>query len=163
MGFRFRKSIKIAPGVKVNLSHKGVGYSVGGKGFTHSRSATGRKTNTVSIPGSGLSYSKTQSTGSRGGGSNKASVFDVVDEVLYDPELAKDPVDFLSDNFTVGELKQRKVCYIVCIVLLALCALLFALFAPIVSVLLVVGCGVFVIMLRKVLKALERVDSGNRK
>ena len=30
MGFRFRKSIKIAPGVKVNLGKKSVGVSVGG-------------------------------------------------------------------------------------------------------------------------------------
>lgn len=32
MGFKFRKSIKVAPGVKVNLSRKGVGVSAGVKG-----------------------------------------------------------------------------------------------------------------------------------
>lgn len=31
MGKRFRKSIKVAPGVKVNLGKKSVGVSVGGK------------------------------------------------------------------------------------------------------------------------------------
>lgn len=33
MGFRFRKSFKIAPGVKVNLSKKGASLSAGVKGF----------------------------------------------------------------------------------------------------------------------------------
>lgn len=33
MGFRFRKSFKIAPGIKVNLSKKGASLSAGAKGF----------------------------------------------------------------------------------------------------------------------------------
>ena len=31
MGLRFRKSVKIAPGVKLNIGKKSVGVSVGGK------------------------------------------------------------------------------------------------------------------------------------
>ena len=31
MGLRFRKSIKIAPGVKINIGKKSVGMSIGGK------------------------------------------------------------------------------------------------------------------------------------
>lgn len=57
MGFRFRKSFKIAPGVKVNIGKKSVGMSVGGKhGGVSFNSKTGTKVRT-SIPGSGLSYS----------------------------------------------------------------------------------------------------------
>lgn len=55
MGFRFRKSFKLAPGVRVNLSRKGAGVSLGGKGLTHSIGPGGRRT-TVSAPGTGLSY-----------------------------------------------------------------------------------------------------------
>lgn len=33
MGFRFRKSFKIAPGIKVNVSKKGASLSAGAKGF----------------------------------------------------------------------------------------------------------------------------------
>lgn len=61
MGLRFRKSIKIAPGVRMNLSKKGVGMSVGGKGARYSISATGRRTASVSIPGTGISYSRSMS------------------------------------------------------------------------------------------------------
>ncbi|MFP7851565.1 DUF4236 domain-containing protein [Pseudomonas aeruginosa] len=34
MAIRFRKSIKVAPGVRLNISKSGVSTSVGGKGFT---------------------------------------------------------------------------------------------------------------------------------
>ncbi len=57
MGLRFRKSIKIAPGIKLNLSTKGAGVSFGGKGCRYSISSSGRKTATVGIPGTGIHYS----------------------------------------------------------------------------------------------------------
>jgi Protein of unknown function (DUF4236) len=41
LGFRRRK--RIAPGLTMNLSKRGVGVSAGRKGATVSRSATGRK------------------------------------------------------------------------------------------------------------------------
>lgn len=57
MGFRFRKSIKIAPGVKVNLGKKSVGMSIGNKYAGVSvNSRTGARAR-VSAPGTGLSYS----------------------------------------------------------------------------------------------------------
>lgn len=59
MGLRFRKSIKIAPGVRLNLGKKSSSISFGGKGMRHTISSTGRRTTTVGIPGSGLSYSHT--------------------------------------------------------------------------------------------------------
>lgn len=58
MGFRFRKSIKILPGIKVNLTQKGISsVSVGGKGLTINQGKKGTRV-TASIPGSGLSYSQ---------------------------------------------------------------------------------------------------------
>ena len=58
MGLRFRKSIKIAPGVKVNLGKKSAGISVGNKyGGVSVNSKTGARAR-VSAPGTGLSYSK---------------------------------------------------------------------------------------------------------
>ena len=43
MGFGFRKRKKIAPGLFMNLSKSGVGWSVGRRGASVSRSARGRK------------------------------------------------------------------------------------------------------------------------
>lgn len=56
MGIRFRRSIKVAPGVKLNLGKKSVGMTVGVKGAHVSVNSKGRKTKTVGIPGTGLSY-----------------------------------------------------------------------------------------------------------
>ena len=63
MGFRFRKSFKIAPGVRVNVGKKSVGISAGVKGAHVSVNSSGRKTTTVGIPGTGLSYQKTEKIG----------------------------------------------------------------------------------------------------
>lgn len=59
MGLRFRKSIKIAPGVKLNLNKKSTSITFGKKGFHHTISSTGKKASTIGIPGTGLSYSTT--------------------------------------------------------------------------------------------------------
>ncbi len=68
MGFRFRKSFKVFPGVKVNLSTKGVSTSVGVKGASVNLSSRGVRT-TVGIPGTGVSWSGTSGGGrARGGG-----------------------------------------------------------------------------------------------
>lgn len=57
MGLNFRKSIKVLPGVRVNITKKGVSsLSVGGRGARVNMSKKGTRT-TVGIPGSGLSYS----------------------------------------------------------------------------------------------------------
>ncbi|RTE08643.1 DUF4236 domain-containing protein [Paenibacillus whitsoniae] len=57
MGFGFRKSIKIAPGVRFNVGSKSMGLSFGGRGLRYSiNSRTGVRA-TIGLPGSGLSYS----------------------------------------------------------------------------------------------------------
>lgn len=55
MGFRFRKSVRIAPGVRINLGKKKASLSIGGRGATVNLSDRGVKT-TVGIPGTGMSY-----------------------------------------------------------------------------------------------------------
>jgi hypothetical protein len=56
MGFRFRRRIKILPGIIINLSKKGLSsLSLGGRGATMNISKKGTK-NTFGIPGTGFSY-----------------------------------------------------------------------------------------------------------
>ena len=58
MGLNFRKSFKIAPGVRINVGKKGVSsVSVGPRGAKVNIGKKGTRT-TVSAPGTGLSYSK---------------------------------------------------------------------------------------------------------
>jgi hypothetical protein len=56
MGFRFRRSIRLAPGLRINLSKLGGSLSLGRRGATLNFSSRGTKA-TVGLPGSGLSYS----------------------------------------------------------------------------------------------------------
>ncbi len=65
MGLRMRKSFKIAKGVRVNVGKSGVGVSFGTRGLRHSIHSSGRRTSTIGLPGSGISYSKTSTGGSR--------------------------------------------------------------------------------------------------
>ncbi|OOG58075.1 DUF4236 domain-containing protein [Polaromonas sp. C04] len=57
MGFRFRKNIKILPGIRINLSKSGVSTSIGKPGATINISERGTR-GTVGIPGTGISYSE---------------------------------------------------------------------------------------------------------
>lgn len=56
MSLRFRKSFKVAPGVKLNLNKKSASVTFGGKGFHHTLNSSGRETTSVGIPGTGLYY-----------------------------------------------------------------------------------------------------------
>ncbi|HLJ21023.1 MAG TPA: DUF4236 domain-containing protein [Stellaceae bacterium] len=55
MGFRFRRRVRILPGIWFNLSKSGGSVSIGGHGATLNLGPHGTRT-TVGIPGSGLSY-----------------------------------------------------------------------------------------------------------
>ena len=56
MGLRFRKIFSILPGVRLNVSKSGVSTSLGGHGATVNVGTSGKRTVTVGIPGTGLSY-----------------------------------------------------------------------------------------------------------
>lgn len=56
MGLRFRKSVNLGGGFRVNLSKSGVGYSWGVPGYRITKTAKGNTRKTYSIPGTGLSY-----------------------------------------------------------------------------------------------------------
>ncbi len=58
MGVRFRKSINLGGGVRINLSKSGVGFSVGKGGLRYTKKANGGNRITASVPGTGVSYVK---------------------------------------------------------------------------------------------------------
>jgi hypothetical protein len=57
MGWRFHKSIRIFPGVRLNISRGGIGLSLGVRGFHYTIGPGGPRA-TLGIPGTGLSYVK---------------------------------------------------------------------------------------------------------
>lgn len=56
MGYRFRRSINLGGGFRINVSKSGIGYSWGVPGFRVTKTARGTVRTTYSIPGTGISY-----------------------------------------------------------------------------------------------------------
>ena len=73
MALRFRRTVKIAPGLRLNFNKNSVGLSIGPRGAKYTINSSGRRTASVGIPGSGLYY-----TESTGGGRRKT-------ETEFDP------------------------------------------------------------------------------
>jgi hypothetical protein len=57
MTLRFRKSIAVMPGVRLNLGKRGLSVRIGTRGFGHTIGTSGRRT-TIGLPGSGVSFTK---------------------------------------------------------------------------------------------------------
>lgn len=80
MGFRFRRSISLIPGVRVNLSNGGPSLSLGPRGASVSIGRSGTYAN-LGIPGTGLSY-RTRiggGSGQRNASSSPSPVVDIAD------------------------------------------------------------------------------------
>ena len=61
MGWRYRRSVKLLPGIRMNMGRSGVtSFSFGGRGVTVNVNKRGTKT-TYSLPGTGLSYQSKRS------------------------------------------------------------------------------------------------------
>jgi hypothetical protein len=56
MGLRFQRRIRIAPGVRLNLSKSGIGASAGRTGLRLGMDAKHRKYFSAGLPGTGMSY-----------------------------------------------------------------------------------------------------------
>lgn len=89
MGFRFRKSIKVAPGVRMNIGKKGVsGVSVGKRGVSASIGRNGVYVN-AGLPGTGVSHRAKLSGGNKA--SNRQSpLVDNLHEVPIELQLQVD-------------------------------------------------------------------------
>lgn len=66
MGFRTSKSIRVGNATRINLSKSGVGVSTGMKGLRVGAGPRGTRT-TVSVPGTGLSYTAQSGSGRKRG------------------------------------------------------------------------------------------------
>ena len=61
MGLRFRKSISLGKGVRLNFGKTGMSISVGGNGFRKTINTKGQVTTSIGIPGTGIYYTETKS------------------------------------------------------------------------------------------------------
>ena len=73
MSLRFRKSMKLLPGVRLNFSKETVGLSFGVPGARYTINTKGRRTVSTGIPGTGLYNVETLSSGTRSSRSRNSS------------------------------------------------------------------------------------------
>lgn len=98
MGLRFRKSIKLGKGVRMNISKSGVGLSGGIKGFRVGAGPKGIRT-TASIPGTGISYVKERSL-KKGSRSKEKPRIHVQSKSTYSVYLPQEvPKELQSDKY----------------------------------------------------------------
>lgn len=93
MGVRFRKSVGLGSGVKLNISKKSVGLSAGVKGAHISANSSGRRSVSAGIPGSGLYAVKTlngrSATSDAGAGYDADLDLDIDDADMEASEIAQ--------------------------------------------------------------------------
>ena len=77
MGFRFRRSVRIAPGLRLNLSKGGVSATLGRPGASVNIGRRGVQ-GTAGLPGSGLSYQTRLAGRGRGMGATAVIVLLVI-------------------------------------------------------------------------------------
>jgi Protein of unknown function (DUF4236) len=94
MGLRFRKSFKLAPGVRLNLSGSGIGLAVGPRGASLSFGSRGTYLN-AGIPGTGISAR--QRVGSSRAGSRDSNV-DAPSEIAIKVSVSDDGTILFSDQ-----------------------------------------------------------------
>lgn len=73
MGLRFRRTLKIAPGLRLNFNKNSVGLSIGPRGAKYTINSSGRRTASVGIPGTGLYYTESVGGGRRRSESEEAA------------------------------------------------------------------------------------------
>lgn len=71
--FRFKKSIKIAPGLKLNFNKKSTSLTFGGKGAHYTINSKGSRTTSFGIPGTGISYVDTKKAHKKSSKQRKSS------------------------------------------------------------------------------------------
>lgn len=104
MGVRFRKSINLGGGARLNLSKKGVGMSMGTKGF---RVGVGPRgiTKTASIPGTGISYRTETSLKTGRQASNREvqynNMYYELPEGVYIPKVKANVAGFITAGILV--------------------------------------------------------------
>lgn len=72
MGLRFRRSVKLFPGLRLNFSKSGISTSIGGKGATLNF-GHGRRSLSLGIPGTGISYRVSEKAASKSSQSSAAA------------------------------------------------------------------------------------------
>ena len=122
MSIRFRKSINLGGGLKLNFNKKSAGLSFGSKGARFSMNSDGRKTTSIGIPGTGLYWTKS--------GNGKLTAWNIITLILLAPFIILYwllQLILLPFKKLFGSLKKNKVLKVFTTIIIVLVILVFCL------------------------------------
>lgn len=104
MGLRFRKSVTLCKGVRLNFGKSGMSITTGTKGFHNTYNfGTGKRTTSIGIPGTGISYVTTSGSKNNSGKPRKLSSKRT--ETTYEPST------FFENNDTYRNHEQDETAF----------------------------------------------------
>ena len=123
MSIRFRRSINLGGGLKLNLNKKSAGLSFGSKGARFSMNTDGRKTTSIGIPGTGLYWTKS--------GDGKLTAWNIITLILLMPfiilywllQLILSPFKALWKKLTKNKVLKVFITIFIILAILAFCLL----------------------------------------
>ncbi len=98
MGLRFRKSVSLFPGVRLNFGKTGMSVSAGVPGFRKTIHTSGKVTTSVGIPGTGIYYVDTKNPNSQRNRSNSRPTRQA--EQTYIPETPRVVATPVEQSYT---------------------------------------------------------------
>lgn len=110
MGFRFRKSFKLAPGVRMNMSGSGFSWTLGLRGVSVGMSKRGTYLNT-GIPGTGLYSRQKIGEGNTQSGQNQGGFSEVSVSLSLSEDgtlVARDSGSNLLPDYFLSQAKKQK-------------------------------------------------------
>lgn len=106
LSLRFRRSVSLGKGARINFTKKGVGFSVGTKGLRYSVHSTGRRTKSVGIPGTGLYYTKSKTAKSR---NRKVSHSSTNIDVAHNQALVQDYQTYIHSLRNLHQMCEEEI------------------------------------------------------
>ena len=97
MGLRFRRSIKICDGLKLNFGKTGMSMTVGSGPLKKTFNTNGNVTTTVGLPGTGIYWTETERRGAR---NNRTSTARQGRERIQAPQSDYQAPDAVNDYFS---------------------------------------------------------------
>ena len=101
MGLRFRKSVSLFPGVRLNFGKTGMSVSAGVPGFRKTIHTSGKVTTSVGIPGTGIYYVDTKNPNSQRKRSNSRSTQQAAQ--TYIPETPREAATPVEQSYITEE------------------------------------------------------------
>lgn len=107
MGLRFRRSIKLCKGVRLNFGKTGASISLGGNGFRKTFHTSGKVTTSVGIPGTGIYWTESTNRNNRNSRTSHSNTFEQTNDNINRDDINEYEYDDFSDFNVNNEIEDN--------------------------------------------------------